>query len=295
GGDLGFDPEFPVRDPQGLHPYVRMKNALQSMQIETADALFSSTRWQASTYPDSVSDRMHVLHEGVDTRRSKPDETAELVLGDGRRLTRSDKVISFVNRNLEPHRGFHVFMRALPTLLTDDPDLHVVIVGGDGVSYGRSPKEGGTWKEVLLNEVSKDLPADWEARVHFTGLLKHDQLTRLFQIARTHVYLTYPFVPSWSLLEAMSCGTPVIANNVAPVEEFVSHGETGFLIDLFDQEALVEAIRHVLSAPEDVAFLGDAARVMIKNHYDLDTVCLPRRIQFVEGLMDQSLSSAIRS
>ena len=243
GGDLGFDPEFPPRDADGLVPFVRMKNTLQALQIDQSDALFSATAWQASTYPKAIRARMAVLHEGVDTARSSPDAKAVFELTDGRRLTRDDRVISFVNRNLEPLRGFHVFMRALPALLTAEPDLQVVVVGGDSVSYGRAPEGGGSWKDVLLDEIKPLLPEGGLERINFTGLIPHKALTALFQVTWAHVYLTYPFVPGWSLLEAMSCAAPVVANNVAPVQEFVSNGETGLLVDFFDRDALVAEIR----------------------------------------------------
>lgn len=284
GGDLGFDPGFPVRDPAGEAPRIRMKNMVQALQIERADALFSATEWQASTYPAEIRAGMSVLHEGIDTARSRPDPAAVFAPEGGPRLTRADRVISFVNRNLEPFRGFHVFMRALPALLAAEPDAQVVLVGGTGVSYGRGPPGGGTWKDALLSEIGPALPSGARSRIHFTGLLPHAELTRLFQVTGAHVYLTYPFVAGWSLLEAMACGAPVVASDVAPVREFVTDGETGRLVGFFDGDGLVAAIRACLADPAEAGRMGAAARAHVLARYDLDGICLPRRIGFVEAL-----------
>lgn len=284
GGDLGFDPEFPSRDPSGQASQLRIKNSIQALQIERSQALFSATEWQASTYPEAARKRMAVLHEGVYTNRSCPNPDAVFAPKGGPRLTRKDRVVSFVNRNLEPLRGFHTFMRALPKLLTDDPDLHAVIVGGTGVSYGRAPEGGGSWKDVLLGEVAPALPRGARARIHFTGLLPHADLTALFQITRAHVYLTYPFVPGWSLLEAMSCGAAVVANDVAPVREFISGGENGALVDFFDPEGLAATVHRLVEDRERADGLGQVARRLIVDRYDLKKLCLPRRLDFVESL-----------
>ncbi len=288
GGDLNFDPEFLSRDVAGTGPRLRMKNTVQAMQIEQAQALYSPTHWQAGTYPKTIAARMAVLHEGVDTEVSAPNPNAAFKVEGGPVLTRQDKVVSFVNRNLEPLRGFHVFMRALPALLAQDANVQAVIVGESGVSYGVPPREGGTWKDKLLAEIAPKLTDDQLARVHFVGRIPHQDLTRLFQVTRAHVYLTYPFVAGWSLLEAMACAAPVFASDVAPVREFVEGGENGLLVDFFDQEALVASVMTLLNDADQAGHLGDLARKTILDRYDLYAVCLPKQRAFISALGEVS-------
>ena len=191
-------------------------------------------------------------------------------------LGRDDEVITFVNRNLEPYRGYHVFMRALPRLLRERPQAHVLIVGDDGVSYGRRPPDGQSWKQVFIDEVRGKIPdADWE-RVHFLGRLPYDRFLRLLQISRLHVYLSYPFVLSWWLLEAMSCGAAVVAADTDPVREVIRHDETGRLVEFFDGAALVEAVCALLGDADARDRLGRNARALMRARYDLNSICLPR-------------------
>jgi glycosyltransferase involved in cell wall biosynthesis len=144
-----------------------------------------------------------VAHEGIDTDRVKPDAEAVLSLSDGRTLTRADEVVTYVARNLEPYRGFHSFMRALPEIQRRRPRAHAVIVGGDEVSYGSKPRDGRTWRQTLLGEVGGKLDL---SRVHFLGKVPYDTYLKVLQVSSAHVYLTYPFVLSWSMLEAMAAG-----------------------------------------------------------------------------------------
>ena len=199
-------------------------------------------------------------------------------------MTRADEVITFVNRNLEPYRGYHVFMRALPRLLRDRPRARVLIVGGDGVSYGSRPPGGGTWKQAFIDEVRGDIPdADW-ARVHFIGKLPYTRFAALLAVSRVHVYLTYPFVLSWSLLEAMSTGAAIVASDTAPVREAITDGETGRLVDFFDRDALVTEIAALLDDDAARAALGRAARAHVTARYDLETVCLPAQLAWIDRL-----------
>jgi glycosyltransferase involved in cell wall biosynthesis len=205
---------------------------------------------------------------------------------DGRQitLTRADEVVTFVNRNLEPYRGYHVFMRALPDLLRCRPKARVLIVGGNDVSYGARPPEGRTWKDIFTSEVRGRIPdGDW-ARVHFLGHLPHHLFTGLQQLSSVHVYLTYPFVLSWSLLEAMSCGCAIVASDTQPLHEAIQHRQTGRLVNFFDGQALVREVFELLDNPAERLRLGAAARAFARQHYDLKTVCLPGQVAWVEGL-----------
>lgn len=280
GCDVGFDPEFPAQDPGDLCR-LRLKNLNNLLHFEQAEAGLSPTRWQASTFPQPFRDRISVIHDGIDTERLTPNQGVTLNLNGRIPLTRSDEVITFVNRNLEPYRGYHIFMRALPELLCRRPNARVLIVGGDGVSYGAKPATG-TWKAQFATEARQRMPnQDW-ARVHFLGNLPYGQFVALLQLSRVHVYLTYPFVLSWSLLEAMSLGCAVVASDTAPVREVIQHNETGRLVDFFDHSALTEAIMALLDDETARERLGVTARAFVREHYDLRTHCLPQQLRWVE-------------
>ncbi len=274
GLDLDFDPEFPPSDELRLK--VRLKNLWPLWMLEHVDAGVCPTRFQRSVHPPAYHDKLEVIHEGIDTHRFVPKADVTVTLGQGGpTLSRDNEVVTFVNRDLEPYRGYHVFMRALPELLRRRPDAHVLIVGGDGVSYGAPPTEATTWKQRFLDEVRGELDP---RRVHFLGRVPHATLTALMQLSRAHVYLSYPFVLSWSLLEAMSCGAPIIGSDTAPVREVITDGEHGLLVDFFDSQGLVERIEHALRDPEATAPLRERARLRVVEEYDLKGVCLPRQL-----------------
>ncbi|MFN3919467.1 MAG: glycosyltransferase, partial [Methylohalobius sp.] len=243
GADVGFDPEFPAADPVLEAARLRLKNLNTLLHFEVADAGISPTYWQASTFPKPFRDKITVIHDGIDTAQLAPNPQVTLNLstqrGERFTLTRADEVVTFVNRNLEPYRGFHVFMRALPELLRRRPKARVLIVGGNEVSYGARPdpkRYGGlsTWREIFTAEVRPKIPeAHWQ-RVHFLGLIPYPAFVALLQLSSVHVYLTYPFVLSWSLLEAMSVGCAIAASDTPPVREAIHHGETGRLVGFFD-------------------------------------------------------------
>jgi glycosyltransferase involved in cell wall biosynthesis len=284
GADIGFDPEFDDGPEFGRTARVRLRNLAMRQQLEAADASFSPTRWQAETYPPELREKIEVIFDGIRTDIARPDARAAFQHGDSPRLTRADEVITFVNRNLEPYRGFHVFMRALPALLRARPNAQVVLVGEDGVSYGAAPKGGGSWKARLLEEVGPQLaPAD-RARVHFVGRIPYDSYIALLQVSTVHVYLTYPFVLSWSLMEAMSAGCAIVASDTAPVREVMRDGETGVLVDFFDTAALAGAVGALADDPARRAALGAAARQHVVARYDLENVCLPQQFDWVARL-----------
>jgi glycosyltransferase involved in cell wall biosynthesis len=283
GADVGFDPEFPVTD-LGDVCRLRLKNLNNLLHFQIADAGISPTAWQASTFPEPFHSRISVIHDGIDCDAIAPDAAATVALDDNHTLSRADEVITFVNRNLEPYRGYHVFMRALPALLRRRPQAKVLIVGSDGVSYGARPADGKKWKDIFLNEVKGQFaPGDLE-RIFFLGHVPYDRFIALLQISTVHVYLTYPFVLSWSLLEAMSAGCAIVASDTRPLHEAIRHGETGRLVDFFDAPALIEAVCALLSHPEERARLGRNARVFAKANYDLKTVCLPKQLDWIGRL-----------
>ena len=283
GADVGFDAEFPATEV-GEAPRLRLKNLHNLLHFDTADAAMSPTHWQASTFPDRFRPKISVIHDGIDTRVVAPNAQVSLTLNGTLVLSRQDEVITFVNRNLEPYRGYHVFMRALPALLRQRPHARVLIVGGDDVSYGARPKGGGKWKDVFLNEVKDQIPADDMQRVHFLGHIPYEYFIPLLQLSTVHVYLTYPFVLSWSLLEAMSAGCAIVASDTQPLREAIRHNDTGRLVDFFDPAALVHQVCSLLDDPAERERLGTNAREFAKAQYDLQTVCLPRQLAWVREL-----------
>lgn len=285
GADVGFDPEFPARD-EGDVCRLRLKNLNNLLHFEVADAGISPTHWQASTFPEPFRSKITVVHDGIDTDTLVPNPGVSLTLNSNIRLTKQDEVITFVNRNLEPYRGYHSFMRALPEVLAQRPRARVMIVGGDDVSYGARPEGGGKWKDIFVNEVRPKIrDADW-SRVHFLGNIPYQHFIILLQLSTVHVYLTYPFVLSWSLLEAMSVGCTILASDTQPLHEAIRHNETGQLVDFFDVPALSHALCTLLDHPADRERLGANARSFAKASYDLKTVCLPKQLRWIETLIN---------
>lgn len=291
GADVGFDPEFPPSDP-GDACRLRLKNLNNLLHFEVADSGLSPTHWQASTFPEAFCRKITVVHDGIDTEAVAPNTGVELTLkkanGQELRMTRKDEIITFVNRNLEPYRGYHVFMRSLPELLKRRPHAQVLIVGSDDVSYGARPtiaQNGGTkWKDIYANEVRPKIgDADWQ-RVHFLGHLPYKYFIPLLQLSSVHVYLTYPFVLSWSLLEAMSAGCAIVASDTQPLHEAIQHNQTGRLVNFFDTYSLTLEICTLLDNPAERGRLGANARQFAQETYDLQNVCLPKQLAWVESL-----------
>ena len=280
GADVGFDPEFSSTDPADAGRVI-LKNANILLQFQQADSGLSPTHWQASTFPQHIRDKITVIHDGIDTKVLNLNPEVQFTLDSGKSLTRDDEVITFVNRALEPYRGFHTFMRSLPKLLAARPNANVLIVGKEGVSYGAQPPNGKSWKTIFSEEVLPQLTPQQRERIHFLGTIDYPRFTNLLQVSRVHVYLTYPFVLSWSLLEAMSVGCTIVASDTQPLHEAIKHNETGLLVDFFDHDALAHSVSRLLDDETASDRLGEAARVFAIENYDLKSVCLPRQIQWL--------------
>lgn len=277
GGDVGFDSEFPSTLDDQLR--VRIKNSTQLQSIIACDQGMSPTHWQKSRYPEALQHKIRVIHEGIDTELIKPASGAWVEIA-GHRFNAGDEVVTYVARNLEPYRGFHTFMRALPKLQALRPNAYVLIVGGDATSYGKQLSEGQTYRELYCEEVKKQV--DW-SRVLFLGKLPYSDYLKVLQVSAAHVYLTYPFVLSWSMLEAMAAGCVLVASNVTPVTEVIEAGKNGVLVDFFDSVALAEKIAEVLAHPEQFKLIRGLARQTIVENYDLKTICLPNALSFLKG------------
>ena len=244
GADVGFDKEFPHKLDDVFN--VTTLNAVHALAITGLDRCFSPTEWQRSRFPVAYQPNIAVIHDGIDTERVKPNPEAMFVLPNGAQLSANDEVLTFVSRDLEPYRGYHKFMRALPAIMKARPACQVIVVGGDGVSYGKKPPVGETWKSRFLAEVNGDVDM---SRLHFTGKLPYNEYLKVLQVSSAHVYLTYPFVLSWSVLEAMAAGCTVIASDTAPVREIMSDGENGYLVPFDNTNAIAARVIQTLAEP----------------------------------------------
>lgn len=259
GADANFDPEFPL-DMNGT-ARIRTRNALHLLNLENCDVGIAPTKWQHSLHPVAYHEKIQVIHEGIDTKNLRPDPNAELRLPNGTVLKTGMPIVTYVARNLEPYRGFHTFMRALPELLKQHLTCQVVIVGGDGVSYGSAPKDAPNWRVKMLRENPMDL-----SRVHFLGKLPYEIYKKVLQISAIHIYLTYPFVLSWSLLEAMATGCLIVASDTAPVREVITDGENGVLVGGFNSNELAATMANSLAWKCDLAIVAENAKKYVQQY-----------------------------
>jgi glycosyltransferase involved in cell wall biosynthesis len=284
GADIEFEPG--VSEQLDTAPRLRTKNVGNLLGLEAADLGQCPTRWQQSLYPERYRSMLRVIHEGVDTRIVKPNPLAKLRLPNSdRELTAQDEVITYVARNLEPYRGFQSLMRSLPAILTRRPNAHVIIVGGDEVSYGQRLPEGKTYREEILKELGDSFDL---SRVHFLGRVPYPTFLTVLQVSSVHVYLTYPFVLSWSMLEALSAGCLVVGSRTPPVEEVLRDRENGILVDFFDTAAIADAVVDALAHPEAYRALRERARRTVIEGYDLHTLALPAQLKLVREAAEPS-------
>lgn len=285
GGDYAFDPEFSRDTPEG-RMRLRLRNTALLHSYAAADGILCPTPWQRSCLPADVQHKAVTIFDGIDTRLAAPDPTASVRLNRAKlQLTRRDSVLTFVNRNLEPHRGFHVFMRALPRILERNPRTHCIVVGEDSVSYGEAPKGFKNWREAMLHEVGAKLAP---GRFHFVGRVAYQDYLKLLQISTCHVYMTYPFVLSWSCVEALAAGCRVVASDTAPVRDVITHGENGLLFDFFDGKALADRATEVLQDPARFDGMAAEASRRARAAFDLETVCKPKQLEWLAALCTRS-------
>lgn len=271
GGDVGFDPEFPA--PPLTAQRLQVRNLHLTSSLLACDAGITPTQWQADGFPPALRERLHVIHDGIRTDLLTPDPSAWVSLNrTGLVLRHGDEVVTFINRNLEPMRGYHQFMRALPDILRRRPQARVVIVGGDEVSYGVAPPGRQGFKQLFLDEVKDQLDM---SRVHFVNRVPHNTLMALLRVSSAHVYLTVPFVLSWSMLEAMSLGALVIGSDTAPVREVITDGQNGLLVDFFKPAQLADRVCDALADPMAFQHLRQSARETVMDRYDFQSVTWP--------------------
>lgn len=281
GADVGFDPNEP--DLFDTRPRIRTKNLGNLLALDTVDLGQTPTQWQYSLYPERYRSILRIVHEGIDTRTVAPNPRAHLKLRNGRELTPTDEVVTYVARNLEPYRGFPSFMRSLPKILAQRPNAQIVIVGGDETSYGPGLGNGRTYRQQMLEELGDSLDLE---RVHFLGKVPYPVFLNVLQISSAHVYLTFPFVLSWSMLEAMAAGCLVIGSRTPPVLEVIRDHENGILVDFFSPQEVADQVVAALAEPSAFTALRENARRTVIDNYDLHAKCLPAQLDLLNAAAD---------
>jgi glycosyltransferase involved in cell wall biosynthesis len=284
GGLVGFDPEEPVSKDAGYFSHAR--NVVPYANLDAVDLGQCPTFWQRDRFPEYFHEKMYTCHDGIRTDLLKPDPNVSLNLTRlPQPLTREDEIVTYMARNMERSRGFHIMMRSLPSLLEARPNARVILIGGNETSYGRKSDDPGGLRGEMEKELGNSV--DW-SRVHFVGRVPYSGFQKLIQLSRCHIYLTMPFVLSWSLLESMSMQATIVASDVAPVREAITHEKTGLLVDFFKPEALAQQVADVLESPQAYANLGPAARAHVIQKYDFLTHCLPEHIARINSLLPKA-------
>jgi len=276
GADVGFEPNEAITDDDLAR--LRIKNSINLQNLAMMDWGIAPTVWQWSVHPEPFRDRISVLHDGVDVEFCKPNPDAVLTLPGGKTFKKGDEVITYIARNFEPYRGFHTFMHAAEILLKERPNLHIIAIGADEVSYGKRLQPGRTYRQIYSEQVT--LPPD---RIHFPGHLPYPQLIAMLQISKAHLYLTYPFVLSWSMLEAMACGVALVGSRTKPVEEIVRDGHHGLLADFNSPLDVADKLSQLLDSKTDNEDMRQAARDTIVRRFALNQI-MPMQLRLVEEI-----------
>jgi len=282
GSDVGFDPAEPVTTDDRLR--IRMKNTPILTDLYSCDAGLCPTLWQKNQFPEEYHGKLRVLHDGIDTQYFSPKEGEKLILPSiGLDLSNVKEIVTYVSRGMEPYRGFPQFMESIFLLQKKRKDCHVVVVGEDRVAYGRSLPDGKTFKQLLLEKFDFDL-----SRLHFTGRLPYPQYLQVLRASSAHVYLTRPFVLSWSMLEAMSTGCLIIASNTPPVTEVIDYGVNGLLADFFSPQDILEKIEIALDNRYLMQKLRIKARETILEKYALSDL-LPKHLEWMKNIANNKI------
>lgn len=287
GTDVDFDPEFPPN--KNIAFQLRMRNAHILSSLNSCDQGITPTKWQYSLFPEESRKKLTVLHEGIDTNIAKPNRKASIFIKGKYHFNHQTPIITFVNRNLEPARGYHQFLRALVTIQQDHPYVQTIIIGNDGYSYSPAPKNGKSYKQKFIDELDGKLD---QQRIHFLGKVPYNTYINLLQISTVHIYLSYPFVLSWSLMEAMSIGCRIVASDTAPVRELIVDQKTGLLVDFFSTKQLSKSVGKVLQQPKKYNHLGKKARQHIVNNYDFKNIILKQHLQLIQNTELNNASSS---
>ncbi|MBV9782868.1 MAG: glycosyltransferase [Acidisphaera sp.] len=278
GREVGFDAEFGT-GPEAK-PSVRARNAINHLALTNPGAGQCPTEFQLATYPEAFQSKISLIREGIDLQTFSRNEAAgqaplditAMIQDPAQRaafgqvtVAPGEKLVTHVNAHLEPCRGLHIMMRALPGLLARR-DVRVVIVGSETKGYGPTLADGRTWKQYFLQEMRGHYD---ESRVHFVGNVSYADYRNLLRRSDAHVYLTYPFVASWSLREALACGCAVIGSDTVPVREFIRHGWNGLLTPFFNHDALSERILELFEDGWLDGHLRANARAFAEKHLSM--------------------------
>ncbi len=267
GLDIDFDTEFFTLTEDAVLKG-KTKNAGMNLAYAEADVIVAPTQFQASTLPRVYRPLTRIIHEGVDVEAIRPAPAAPFALDDGRVIAPGTPVITHVNNYLEPLRGLHIFLRALPRLLEAQPRAQVLIIGSEkSSSYGGQAPEGATWKQVCLDSVAGRLNM---SRVHFLGRVEHARMLDALRLSTAHVYYSYPFVLSWSLTEAMAAGCYIIGSDTPPLRDAIEDGVSGRLLPFFDVDALSTAMIGACADPGGFTAQRQAARAAAVAKFSRD-------------------------
>ncbi|MCH2038357.1 MAG: glycosyltransferase family 4 protein [Rickettsiales bacterium] len=276
GADMHFDPKDKV-EPDNL-ARVRIKNTNNLINLEACDWGISPTFWQWSQNPKGLREKISVLHEGIDTNHVAPTEISEMQVNDSLHIHKDEEIVTYVARNFEPYRGFPTVMRAFEILQKQRPNAKIIVIGSDGVSYGKGLPQGMTYKKQMLEELSLDME-----RIHFVGSLPYEKMLDVLRLSSAHIYLTYPFVLSWSMLESMSLGCAMICSDTSPVQEVIEDGVNGLMVDFFSPEDVAAKVSQVLDHPDRMQNMRQAARQTVLDKYALEKL-LPMHIALIKDV-----------
>jgi len=284
GGDMNFLPD----DLTGIDDMARIKikNAVNLYSINYCDWGITPTFWQQKQYPKEFHTKMSVLHDGIDTDKVRPMEWKTFKIGNMPRIPEmkfGDEIITYISRNFEPYRGFPTFIEAADIILKKRPKARIIAIGADDVSYGKKREDGKPWRHYYIDKIKPDM-----SRLHFVGYLPYDEMLKVLQISSAHIYLTVPFVLSWSLLEAMSAGCAMVASRTPPVMEAIEHGKNGLLADFFSPQDVVDKIEQILDSPDRMQNMRAAARQTVVDRYDLKKL-LPMHLALIRDVASKQL------
>jgi len=256
----------------------RYKNSHILVDLYTSDKVITPTKWQLQQIPKEFHKKTAVIHEGIDTDFFKPDENAVFEF-EGKKFTRQDEIITYATRGMEPYRGFPQFMEAASIIQKRRPNAHIFIAGEDRVCYGGKLPDGKTFKELMLEKFDYDM-----SRLHFPGSLPYSEYVKLLQVTSAQVYLTYPFVLSWSMLEAMSCGGLVLASNTPPVTEVIQDNSNGILFDFFKPDDIAHKVDFALNNKQEFDHIRiNARQTIIENYNQADM--LQKQLNLIEEVL----------
>ena len=284
--DIDFDKDFIektlMKNFDEFHIYNKLKltarNSPFLSSYTTSDYLVCPTEYQKSLVPKILISAINVIHDGIDTNILKPNDDVSITINK-KKFTKKDKIVTYVSRSLDPYRGFHIFMNSIPEILRENPDTYIFIVGSkDTHGYG-APSPDGNFKDIFYSKIKKEIDG---SKIFFLDFLEYSSYMKVLQISSLHMYLTYPFVLSWSMLEAMSCGALVLASDTEPVTEVIKNNYNGLLVDFFDSNMIAKKITKVLKNRDKFSDIRLNARKTIIDKYDLEKVCLPAHLSLIK-------------